>query len=275
MLSLELPCGGGHRATDFVGKVDAGLLAEAYGCGVLRDGVDTQAVRKGVVEGVAGVGDGVIDVDRTVMFIAGVKMTIELGAAVTTYAHGLSNVLLEASESHDDFEGAAWSELGLNGLVQERVVGVVEDLVPIVLGKSNGKLVGIEGGAGGHRQNFTRVRVHGHDSADLTVEGFFSGHLDVEVDCELEVFARGGKFLTEVAKLFSVAVDDDVTAAVDAAEQRIVGLLNARAAYDIARGVEGIARVVEHLFGDFADVPDEVSGESVAGVEAALLVEGF
>ena len=67
MLGLQLPGGGGHGAGDLVGQVDAGLLADANGGGVLRDGVDAEPVGEGVVEGVAGVGDGVVDVDRAVV----------------------------------------------------------------------------------------------------------------------------------------------------------------------------------------------------------------
>ncbi len=111
--------------------------------------------------------------------------------------------------------------------------------------------------------------------ADFAFEGFFGGHLDVEVDGEAEVFAGDGEGLAEVAELFAVAVDDDVAGAVCAAEEGVVGLLDAGAADDVAGLVEGVAGVVEHLLGDLADVADEMGGEAVAGVEAALLVEGF
>jgi hypothetical protein len=120
------------------------------------------------------------------------------------------------------------------------------------------------------------VGVHGDDSADFAFEGLLGGHLEVEIDGELEVFAGGSEFLTEVAQLFAVTVDDDVAATVDSTEEGVVGGFDAGAADDIAGRVEGVAVVVgEHLLGDFADVADEVSGESVAGVEAALLVEGL
>ncbi len=73
-----------------------------------------------------------------------------------------------------------------------------------------------------------------------------------------------------------MAVDNDVAAAVGAAEESVVGGFDAGAADDVAGRVEGVAVVVgEHLLGDLADVADEVGGEAVAGVEATLLVEGF
>ncbi len=118
--------------------------------------------------------------------------------------------------------------------------------------------------------------IHGDDRAVLALHGLFGGHLDVEVDGELEVLAWDGEFLAEVAEFFAVAVDDDVATAVGAAKECVVGRLDAGTADDVAGRVEGVAVVVgEHLLGDFADVADEVGGETVAGIEAALLVESF
>jgi hypothetical protein len=79
-----------------------------------------------------------------------------------------------------------------------------------------------------------------------------------------------------MAEFFAMAVDDDVATAVGATEECVVGGLDAGTANDVARRVEGVAIIVgEHLLGDFADVTDEVSGEPVTRVEAALLVEGL
>ena len=78
-----------------------------------------------------------------------------------------------------------------------------------------------------------------------------------------------------MADLFAVGVDDDVAGAVVAAEEGVVGLLDAGFADDVAGIVEGVLGLVEVVLGDFADVADEMGGEAVAGVEAALLVEGF
>ena len=111
VLGLELPGGGGHGAGDLVGEIDAGLLREAERGGVFGDGVDAEAVREGVVEGVAGLGDGVVDVDHAVVFVAGEEVAVEGGAAV---AHAtcmvLGDVFLESGDGHDDLEGGAGGE---------------------------------------------------------------------------------------------------------------------------------------------------------------------
>ncbi len=189
--------------------------------------------------------------------------------------HRLGDVLFEPGQRHDDLEGGTRRKLCLDGLVQQGMIRVSDDLVPVSAGEADGKLVGIEGGAGDHGENFASVWVHGDQRTVLALHGFFGGHLDVEVDGELEVFAGSGQLLSEVAELFAVAVDDDVAAAVFAAEEGVVRLLDAGTTDYVARRVEGIAWIVKHLFGDFADVADEMRGKTVTGVKATLLVEGL
>ena len=155
------------------------------------------------------------------------------------------------------------------------MVGVVENLVPVIFGQPDRELVWIEGRPRDHGENLAGVGVHRHDSADLAVEGLFCRHLNVEVNGELQILAGNSEFLAEVAKLLAVAVDDDVAAAVFAAEQRIVGLLDAGATYDVARRVKGVAGIVEHLLGDLTHVADKVGREAVAGVEPTLFVQGL
>ena len=100
----------------------------------------------------------------------------------------------------------------------------------------------------------------------LPSSAFSAGALHVEINGEAEVLAGDGEFLAEMANLLAVGVDDNVAGAIGAAQERIVGLLNAGAAYDIAGGVGGVAGVVlEHLLGYFADVADEVGGRSRRG----------
>ncbi len=170
----------------------------------------------------------------------------------------------------------ARSELGLDGLVEQRVVRVVDDGGPVVAGEAHGKLVGVEAGARDHGEDLAGVRIQRDDGAVLAVERLLGGHLEVEVDGEPEVLAGDGERLALLADLLAVRVDDDVAGAVGTAQERVVGGLDAGLADDIAGRVAGIAVIVgEHLLGHLADVADEVGGETVAGVEAALLVAGF
>ena len=75
------------------------------------------------------------------------------------------------------------------------------------------------------------------------------------------------------ADFFAVAVDDDVARAIDAAQHRVVGLLDARLADHVAGLVEVVTwPLFEVLLRDLADVTDQVRREAVARIKAALLV---
>ena len=82
-------------------------------------------------------------------------------------------------------------------------------------------------------------------------------------------------WVPQVAHLAAVAVHDHIAGAVLAAQQLVVGLLDARLAHHVARLVDGIARIVQILFAHLAHVADQVGGKAVAGIEPALLVDGF
>jgi hypothetical protein len=116
--------------------------------------------------------------------------------------------------------------------------------------------------------------IDGDHCAVAIAQSIFSGALDVEVDGETEALARLGGLGTETAYLAAMAVDDDIFGTVFAAQDAVIGGFNAGAANDVAGLIHGIARVVEHFFADFADVADEVGGESVARIEAALFLNG-
>ncbi len=161
MLRLELPGGGGHGAGDFVGKVDAGLLREPYRGGVPGDGVDAELFGEVVVEGVAGPRDGVVDIDHAVMLVAGEEVTEEGAASVAHDVHVLRDALFQACERHDDLERGARCELSLDGLVQQGMVRVGDDLVPVGAGEADGELVGVEGRARDHGEDLAGVRIHG------------------------------------------------------------------------------------------------------------------
>ena len=116
--------------------------------------------------------------------VAGVEVAVEAGSSVAEDVQVLGDALFEAGDGHDDLEGAAGGELGLDGFVEQGVVGVVEDGLPVGVGEAAGELVGIEGGAGDHGEDLAGVGVEGDDGPVLAFEGVLGGTLDVEVDGE-------------------------------------------------------------------------------------------
>ena len=105
VLRLHLPGLAGHHAGGLVGQVDAGLDADADLVAVTGDGVDAEPVSQRVVEGVAGIRQRVVDVDRAVVLVAGEEAAVEGGAAVALDMHVLRDAFFQTGQGHDDFEG--------------------------------------------------------------------------------------------------------------------------------------------------------------------------
>jgi hypothetical protein len=276
MERLHLPLGGWHGAGGFIGKIDAGFGAESDSVSPVRDFVDAKARSECVEEDVAGLVDGFVDVDRAVaaMDPAALIGAEEVYAAGTVDGHVLSNAFLKAGKGHDDFESRTRGELRLNGFVHQGVVGIGDVLVPFVTADAHREGIGIECGTTDEGQHFSGVGIDSDHGAIAVAQSVFGGALDVEIDSEAEALSRFSGLGAEAANLAAMAIHDDVFGAVLAAQDAIVRGFNSGTADDVAGLIHGVTRVVQHFFADLADVADEMSGETVAGIEAALLLDG-
>src|SRR5580698_8305062 len=100
--------------------------------------------------------------------------------------------------------------------------------------------------------------------------------LNIDIDRQLEAFARNRVLRAQLAHFPAVAIDYHVLRPVLPAQQRIVRLLDARLAHHIARLVVGILRIViQHIFADLADIANHMRGKTIFGIEPALLFDRF
>ena len=101
----------------------------------------------------------------------------------------------------------------------------------------------------------------------------FRRALQIVVDGQLQVSAGNRMLRAQDAHFAAVAVDDHILRAVLAAQQLVVGLLDAGFAHHVARLVGGIARIVQVFFADLTDVADQMRCVAVTGIEAPLFFE--
>ncbi len=92
--------------------------------------------------------------------------------------------------------------------------GLLRICVPVALAQPHRKLIGIERRTRRQREDLAGVRIHRDDGSDLAFQRLLGGHLDVEIDGQLQVLSGFRERLAEVADLFAVAVHDHVAAAV-------------------------------------------------------------
>ena len=252
------------------------LNPKSDGVSPVGDLVDAKAGGECVEVDVAGLVDRFIDIDCAV---AGADPATLIGAeevhaAGTVHGHVLGNVFFKPRERHDDLECGARSELRLDGLVHQRMFRIGDVFVPLAAADAHGKLIGIEGRAADESQHFAGMRIDGDHGAIAVAQSVFGGALDVEIDGEAEALSGFGGLSAKAADLAAMAVDDDIFRTVFAAQDAVVRGFDSGSADDVAGLIHGVARVVEHLFAHFANVADEVGGEAIAGVEAALLLDG-
>lgn len=100
----------------------------------------------------------------------------------------LGNAFLHSRSGHDDLESRSGRQLGLYGLIHQRVFVIVDQLAPLVATDFDGEVIGIKRWAAHHCQNFTAARVHGDDSAILIAKCLFCGDLQVDINSELKIF---------------------------------------------------------------------------------------
>ncbi len=81
----------------------------------------------------------------------------------------------------------AGRQLCLDGLVQQRIIGIGDQLVPLAIGNSHGEIVGIESRAADHGQDFAGARVHGDHGSVSSSNSLFRRDLQIDVEGQLEL----------------------------------------------------------------------------------------
>ena len=237
--------------------------------------VDSELVGERVVVGVAGVGDRVMDVDGAVVSVAMMEEAVGAPSTSTIDLHVLRDAFLKASNGHEDFECRARRQLSLDSFVHQGAVWVCDELIPVGAVDADGEGIGIEAGPRDHGEDVAIPGIHGHDCAAAASESELGGALKIVVDGQLEVLARDRMLNSEIADLTAVAVHNDVPRPVLPAQKLVIGFFNTGLAHHVSGLVIGEAGIVQVLFADFTNVPDEVCGVAVSRIEAALFVDGF
>ncbi len=130
----DLPFFRRHHAAHFVRQVDTSLLPQSKGGRVFCDAIDAKFFRQRIKENIAGLVNRFRQVDGAMASFhpATEAPAIERRAPIAMHVEGLRNPFLPPGRRHNDLERRAGRELGLNRFVQQRLVGIVDQLVPFV-----------------------------------------------------------------------------------------------------------------------------------------------
>ena len=273
----DLPLFRRHHTGNFVRQVDAGFLAKSQSRGVFCDAVDAEFFRQRVEENIAGLVDRFFETHRSVAAFHPTAKTaaIEFSAPDAVHVKVLRNPLLPSGNRHDDFESGTRRQLRLNRFVQQRLVRIVDQLVPLVAGNADGKIIGVEGGTAHHGQNFAGVRVHGDHCSILAFHGLLGGNLEIDIEGQLKLLSGNGGGFIEASNFAPMAVDQRASRTVLSHQNRVVLPLHARNSNHVAGAIKLELRLIQHVFGDFAHVADQVRHESVARIQAPVRHDGI
>ena len=175
-----------------------------------------------------------------------------------------------AGQRHKRLESRTRRLLRLNGAVQQRMVGIIGDLFPILRLDAHRKLIGIEGGPADHGQHLAGARIERHHGPVAAIHGQLGHGLQIQVDRELNVFAGNGRLVADNLPYLAAIVHHHLPLAVHAHERIVVLALDAEFADHIALTVFGELGRVQFLFADFAGVPDHVRRHAVLRIQAPL-----
>ena len=266
-----LPLCRGHEALHFVRQIDSAHHAEAEQRGPLVDLVDADHVRHSVEIHVARLFDGMPQVDGAVAaFLPALERPTpeHRAAGAVDVEVRRDDAFLERGEPDRHLECRTGGISSLRRAVVQRALFVRCQTGPRRAIDAGRKCVRVVSGPAGKCEDVAVGRVEDDGSAGIgearargRIERVLHGFLKVVVDGELQPLTLGRLVFVERANLASHAVDDDAPGAVLALEQRVVHLLHAGLADDVA-ALEGV--VLGHLrVADLADVPEQVRANHV------------
>ena len=139
---------------------------------------------------------------------------VKIGTAITVHVHVLRHTFLQSRRRHDDLEHRPGRELRLNGLIQQRMIIIVHQLVPLVPGNLHCETIWIEGGPTNHRQHFAGAGVQRHDGTVPAIQRLLGGNLQVQIDRQFQLLARFRGSLVQPPDFAAAAVDERAPRAV-------------------------------------------------------------
>ena len=176
----------------------------------------------------------------------------------------------QAGQRHDRLERRARRLLRLNGAVQQRVVRVVGDFLPVLGLDADGEFVGIEGRPADHGQHLAGARIERHHRAVLAVHGQLGHGLQIQIDGELQILAGHGRLVLQHLAHLAAIVHHHLALAVHAHQRVVVLALDAELADHGPGIVLGELRIVQFLLADFTGVADDVRHHAVLRIEPSL-----
>ena len=257
-------------------QINSSLVSVADHLGIVRDVVDIHPVRHVVEERIAGLDNTAMQIHAPVFAVALEKAAIKGGAARTVDAEiVVDRSGLKRREGHDRLEGGPGRLLCLDGAVHQRMIGVVQQHLPILRTDAAGKQVGIERGPAHHGEHFAGSRVESHHRATAVFHGQLGYGLQIQIDGELQALSGDSFLVVQDVALVAEAIHFHAALPVHTHQNVVVLVFKTVFADDVALVEASEFGCVQLGFAHFTDVSDDMRRQAVAGIQAVLHVDHF
>ncbi len=184
----------------------------------------------------------------------------------------------QAGQGHERLERGPGRLLRLDGFVQQRVVGIVGNFLPVLGLDAHGKLVGIESRAGSPWPALRRCADRAPPRRRLVVNpilspfhGQFRHRLKIQVDGQLQVLARNGRlFVLRVSRTCPRLSTTTCRCAVHAGQQSLYSRSMPNLPITSPGSYLANSGGVQFLLADFTRVADDVRHHAVLRIQPAL-----
>ena len=119
------------------------------------------------------------------------------------------------------------------------------------------------------------MRIHGHNGAVFPFQRFLGRDLQVNIDCEFQLFSGHRVGFTQQAHFASVTVHQLLPRSVLSHQGIVILALHAGYSDHIARVIELELCLVEHVFRHFAHIANQVCHKSLARIQAPIRPDGI
>ena len=191
--SSPLPGWRGQHPGRLAGNVHTGLRTEAERRHEIGDGLDPEVIGQHVVVGIARIDNGFVQIDHAVATDLVIHEAVASEDEIPRVGDRLPRAALaqlQPGQPHEGLEGGARRVGGINGAIEQRVVGRVVQCLPVGHRNAIHEQIGVEARGGHQRQHTTGLGVHGHERPPPAFKGLAGNPLQSHIHRENQAVAR-------------------------------------------------------------------------------------
>src|SRR5438270_2615354 len=273
------PFSGRHQSGQLLWEIDSSLVPEPEFAAVVRKAVYAQAHSSVIGENITGFEDRFMRHHYAVRAFpedpALELPAVEGGVTGAKRREVFRRIfVLQHNCGGHDFEHRPRRKLSLDGTIEQRLLPVLVETLPIVCRDTHGEIIWVQGRMAHHRQDFAGARVQRDGGSRARSQGLLGNLLQIVIDRQQNLLSGNGFLCGQAIDFFADTVHDHAPHAVGALKQVVVLALQTALSREVA-GAESAVAYLDLLFADFTDIARSMSKKSPRQVTPAVHGDHF